>query len=127
MKILITGDRRWDDVLKMMEALTPFPPGTIIIHGACRGADVMAHALGEELGCVIRQYPANWLGLGRAAGPIRNQDMLDKEHTEDEKFDLCLAFHNKIKSSKGTKDMMSRCEALGIETRLITSDPKKKK
>lgn len=127
MKILITGDREWSDVLKMMEVLTQFPAGTIIIHGACRGADNMAHALGEELGFVIRSYPASWHEFGKRAGVLRNQAMLDQEHLETEPFDLCLAFHNEISRSRGTRDMMSRCKKANIETRLIQSDATKTK
>jgi hypothetical protein len=127
MKILITGDREWSDVLKMMEILTQFPAGTIIIHGACRGADNMAHALGEELEFVIRSYPASWHEFGKRAGALRNQSMLDQEHLEHEPFDLCLAFHNEISRSRGTRDMMSRCKKANIETRLIQSDAIKTK
>lgn len=127
MKILITGDREWSDTLKMIEVLSQFPAGTIIIHGACRGADNMAHAIGEELGFVIRNYPASWHEFGKRAGVLRNQAMLDLEHLEHEPFDLCLAFHNNIRSSKGTRDMMSRANAAGIETRLIQSDEVKSK
>lgn len=123
MKVLVTGDREWDDVTTVVNTLEQLPPDTIIVHGACRGADNTCAAVAEALGFQVRPYPADWTRYSHAAGPIRNQLMLDEEHKEDEPIDLCLAFHNNIATSKGTKDMMTRAQKAGIVTRLITSIP----
>lgn len=50
-----------------------------------------------------------------AAGPRRNQQMLDEG-----KPLLVLAFHDDIKSSRGTKDMVSRAKRAGIRTYVIS-------
>ena len=65
MKVLITGSRDWTDVETIVEELSKFPPGTIVVHGACRGADNVADAIAEALGLDVRKYPAAWNGLGR--------------------------------------------------------------
>lgn len=121
MKVLVTGDREWDDYETIMAALSRYPTGTILINGACRGADVICGATGEALGFVVRYYPADWDRFLKAAGPIRNSLMLTLEHLPEEPFDVCLAFHNNIGSSRGTKDMKEKAEKAGIPTELITS------
>lgn len=121
MKVLITGDREWDDIKTALDTLEQLPPGTIIVHGACRGADVTCAAVAEALGFTVRAYPADWDRFRKGAGPIRNQQMLDCEHRPDEPIDLCLAFHNNFVQSRGTKDMVSRVEKAKIPWRLVSS------
>ena len=115
MKILITGDRNWDDVETVVSALSTFPSGTILVHGACRGADVTGAAVGEQLGFELRAYPADWDRYGKGAGPVRNQQMIDTEHKPYEPILTCFAFHKDIKNSKGTADMVSRAKKAGIK------------
>jgi hypothetical protein len=92
--------------------LERFPPGTIIVHGACRGADNIAGYVAECLGFEVRRYPADWGKFGKGAGPIRNQHMLDKEHPDPKGFyiDEVLAFHEDPSLGTGTKDMIKRAE-----------------
>jgi hypothetical protein len=121
MKVLVTGDRRWVDVERVVEELQKLPSGTIVVHGACRGADVTCAAVAEALGFEVRPYPADWVRYPRAAGPIRNQQMLDAENKPGEPIDLCLAFHNDIENSSGTSDMVRRVKKADIVWLLITS------
>ena len=120
MKILVTGDREWTSLEKIAsvleDALTEFhiqPQDVILIHGAARGADSIAGLIGEELGMDVRSYPAKWDKYGRAAGPIRNKEMLD----DNPDIDLALAFHPDLSKSKGTRDMIGRLIKAGIEHR----------
>lgn len=39
MKVLVTGGRAWVDLAPVQRELEALPKGTILIHGACRGAD----------------------------------------------------------------------------------------
>lgn len=71
----------------------------------------------RQLGLNTRRYPANWQRYGRAAGPVRNQQMLDEG-----KPDLILAFHQDIVNSKGTADMIRRANRAGVPTRILTGD-----
>lgn len=121
MKVLITGDRNWDDVEIVVRVLETLPSGTILINGACRGADTIARAVGDALGFTVRSYPADWNTHKRAAGPIRNRQMLSSEHTLDEPFDMCIAFHGDITKSSGTIDMMRLTSNAGIFTTLVSS------
>jgi YspA, cpYpsA-related SLOG family len=120
-KILVTGDREWSDIPRVVEELRGFRPGTILVHGACRGADVICAAVAEALRFDVRPYPADWVKHKRAAGPIRNQQMLDVENKPEEPIDLCLAFHNNIIDSRGTADMLDRVIKAGVPWKLCTS------
>lgn len=112
-KILVCGSRNW---LKkgiihrvMCQVLEG---GDIVIHGACRGADEIAGSVAKSYGHEVREYPADWKKHGKAAGPIRNQGMLDLE-----KPDLVLAFM--LPDSRGTADMVRRAKAAGIKTIVV--------
>lgn len=84
--------------------------GTVLIHGAANGADKAAAALAIGRGMDVWPYPANWKVDGKAAGPIRNQRMIDVG-----KPDLVIAFPG----GRGTEDMVRRAKAAGIEVREI--------
>jgi len=109
MRVLISGDREWTDYEIIHSILKKFGEGTVVIHGAARGADTLAGRAGEALGYEVLKFPAQWDKYGRAAGPIRNQQMIDEG-----KPDRIIAFHDDIKSSKGTKDMLRRAKKANI-------------
>ena len=98
--------------------LRKLPPGTILVHGACRGADNIAGYVGQHiLDFDVRPYPVGhheWKMQGPRAGILRNQRMLDCEHTEAEPIDKVLAFHEDPDLGKGTRDMVARAEKAGI-------------
>ena len=120
MLILICGDRNWTDraaivreIQKVVVQQSPDAPCPTIMHGAARGADTLAGQVAKSLGLLIRVYPADWNLYGRAAGPIRNQQMLDQNP------DIVLAFHPDINKSKGTADMVRRARKKGIPVQVF--------
>src|SRR5690554_883278 len=46
-----------------------------IVSGGCRGVDACGEALAIDRGWRLTVMPADWDGLGRSAGPIRNRAM----------------------------------------------------
>lgn len=115
-RVLVTGDRHWEDYQFIWEVLSDVATATglsghdiTIIHGAAPGADTLADLAAYELGYAREPYPANWDGYHKAAGPIRNQQMLDEGHP-----DVVIAFHENLAESKGTKDMVTRARKAGI-------------
>lgn len=100
MKILVCGDRDYTDQEKIFSILKEYPQDTEIIHGCAKGADSLAALSAQKLNFKIFPFPANWDLYGRAAGPIRNRQMLKF------KPDLVLAFHDDLAQSKGTKNMI---------------------
>lgn len=113
MRVLVCGDRNWSDKAKIKEVINSLPI-TLIIHGAARGADTLAGEIGQELNIPVLEYPANWSRYGRAAGMIRNKEMLD------DRPDLVLAFHSHIRLSKGTANTVTEARKRGIPTRITT-------
>ena len=116
MKILFCGSRNWTDretirhvLQKLAEDVGEGP--AIAVHGAARGADTIAGEFASELGFEVRACPANWEKHGKAAGPIRNTEMLEKE-----KPDRVIAFV--LPESKGTWDMIMKAVKVGIPTTL---------
>lgn len=77
-----------------------------LIHGGARGADEGAAEWGRSEGVNVICFPADWKKHGKAAGPIRNQRMIDEG-----KPDLVVAFPG----GRGTADMVSRARAAGIQ------------
>lgn len=116
MRLLICGDRNWTDkdlIKSVLQSLNV--KVDCIIEGEARGVDTLAREVAEELKIPVEGYPARWGECGRAAGPIRNQQMLDEG-----KSDAVLAFHDDIEKSKGTKDMINRARKAGVPVTLIS-------
>lgn len=116
-RILVTGSRAHDDRDLIWEALavSRWELGPlVVVHGSAPGADSLASRWVREhpgLDCTEERHPADWSGLGRTAGPIRNQQMVDAGAV------LCLAFP--LHNARGTKDAMRRAEAAGIPVRVF--------
>ena len=78
--------------------------GDIIVHGDAAGADRLCAHIAHTLGLATEAHPADWKRYGKAAGGIRNQEMLDSG------IDLALVFAG----GYGTRDMLGRLAAAGI-------------
>ena len=125
--VLVTGDRNWqiDDpkylgvIAEELRSLISYTTdGEVhIIHGDARGVDAIAASVAREYGYDVTPYPAEWDKYHKAAGPKRNQQMLD-EGTPN----LVLAFHDDIKTSKGTKDMVKRALKAGVQVLHVQSN-----
>lgn len=114
MRLLVCGDRNWWDKSLIEQYIILYMPN-VIIEGDARGADKMAGEIAKELGLSLEVYPADWNTFKKAAGPIRNNQML-----KEGKPDTVLAFHDDIRNSKGTKHMVSIATKAGIPTAIVS-------
>lgn len=108
MKVLVCGGRDYTDsryLFGYLDALHAVTPITDVIHGAARGADMLAHEWAYQRQVRMWPCPADWKALGKAAGPIRNKAMLD-EH----KPDLVVAFPG----GRGTQNMVELAGRAGV-------------
>lgn len=112
MKVLVCGGRNYDDWRTVHETLDALKP-SMIVHGNAPGADTLADRWALDRKVATAKYPADWATHGRAAGPIRNQTMLDRE-----KPDLVLAFPD----GRGTDDMVRRATAAGVRVLALVAD-----
>lgn len=125
MRILVTGSRDWDsvaDVFRLIETQVqignPDNQEVTIVHGDCpTGADNMAKQWVKivssfaQYPVVEEAHPASWKEFGRAAGPIRNKEMVDLG------ADVCLAFIRN--NSKGASMTANLAEKAGIKLILV--------
>lgn len=106
MKALICGGRDYNDRSFLFDFMNSFhakEPITEVIHGAARGADTLGGAWAESKNIPVTKFPANW-NLGKAAGFIRNQQMLDQNP------DIVIAFPG----GNGTKHTVETAKKMGI-------------
>ena len=104
-RIAVTGGRDFADVELVRRTLSAirFSKDDVLVHEACRGADSLAAKVAS---CVGRTeaHPADWRRHGRAAGPIRNREMLSSG------IDMLIAFPG----GAGTRDCVRAAVELGI-------------
>ena len=120
MKILVCGSRHFDDWMLLDKTLYIHAPWYVdeenytltIIEGGAIGADFLSRAWGKKNGALIEEYPADWNKHGKAAGPIRNKQMLDEG-----KPDLVIAFL--AKDSRGTANMIKQAKDANIPVEII--------
>jgi hypothetical protein len=117
MRLLICGDRNWKNkelILNVIRAIRPKPK--VVICGGASGADTLAKEVALELGIPVKEFMANWAQFGKAAGPMRNKQML-----QEGKPTYVIAFHDDIKNSKGTAHMLYISKYYKIRTTLYTT------
>jgi len=114
MKILICGDRNWGQPDKIKKHLLKYNNNCdTIITGGANGADWYANLFAKELGLQTVVVEARWKEFGKAAGPMRNTQMLDLGP------DKVVAFHSNIQNSKGTLNCIYQAKERGIPVEII--------
>lgn len=110
MRILVCGGRDYNDWKVIETALEHFKP-TELVHGGCRGVDTIAGNWAKRKGIPVQEFKADWDKFGRAAGPIRNQQMLDEAKPE-----LLLMFPGGV----GTRGMANLAREAGVKVTEIS-------
>lgn len=106
-RALVCGGRDYTDRAFLWNVLDGYGPPEIgeIVSGMAPGADILAAEWALRFGFPLHRFPADWRLHGRAAGPIRNQRMLDEGRP-----DVVIAFPG----GRGTADMVRRAKNAGI-------------
>lgn len=117
MRVLVCGGRDYNDYDYVRHVLYDFcdthgladneykmPNGITIIHGGAKGADHLADQWAVVNWVPIEEYKADWDKHGKAAGPIRNQQMLDTG------VDYVIAFPG----GRGTEHMKKIARKAGV-------------
>lgn len=106
--VLVCGGRDYLDtnhVEAVLNGIHLYRPITKIVQGGAMGADTLARWWARKNGVYCVTVEADWLTHGKAAGPIRNQRMLDEQ-----KPDYVVAFPG----GRGTADMVRRAHAAKV-------------
>ena len=108
MKVLVCGGRDYNNKEHVFNVLDRFHEGTKIttlVHGLAVGVDVLAGQWAEMHDIPVQEFPADWDKYGKAAGFIRNQQMLDESCPE-----YVIAFPGGV----GTKNMVDLALRAGV-------------
>ena len=112
-ELIVAGTRTFDDyelLAAWLNTLREFYGDIVIISGTAPGADRLAESYAERNKIQVKRFPADWDKHGKAAGPIRNQQMC-------EVGDALLAFWNG--QSRGTASMIKLAQEKGIPVHLV--------
>jgi len=118
--VCITGGRdfkEYDRVKEVIRILAAFYGDKLrFMHGDAKGADRLGRDAAIEFGVPIKKFPADWDTHGKAAGPIRNQEMIDY-------LKMCRRKGHSVQviafpGGDGTADMVKRAETALIDVDL---------
>ena len=113
MKLIIAGSRTFNDYQLMcdkLDWLLQNQDNVSVVYGEAKGADALGRKYGEERGCEILSYPADWDKYGKQAGYIRNEQMATAA-------DACVVFWDG--KSKGSKHMIDTMRKLNKPVKVI--------
>lgn len=80
-KLIVAGSRGFSNYALLSRVLFAMADNEFadyslsIVSGMARGADALGHRFAKEHGVQVYKFPANWSGLGKRAGFIRNTQM----------------------------------------------------
>jgi len=104
---MVTGGRHYADeeqLYAVLDEIHSKTPIDLLIHGNAGGADTLAKRWCRERKVDHKPFPADWGKFGRAAGPMRNQFMVDDQP------DVVVAFPG----GRGTSDAVKRARKKNI-------------
>lgn len=111
-RVLVCGGREYNDATAVYSVLDTLSPQIeTIVCGGAAGADTLALQWVEQREMRCEVYLADWRKYGKAAGAIRNKQML-----EQGKPDLVIAFPG----GKGTANMIRQAKKAGVRVQEIT-------
>ena len=84
----------------------------IVVSGCAQGADALGERYAWRHHLKVERYPADWENLGKAAGPIRNEEMAKNA-------DALIAFPLYGVPNRGTYDMIQRARQHHLLVRVI--------
>jgi len=110
MKLIIAGGRDFDCKDPVCKEVGKSGGITEIVSGTARGEDRLGEEYAKEKGIKVRRFPADWNKHGKAAGPIRNEEMAQYA-------DSLIAFWDG--ASRGTGGMIELARKYGLEVTVV--------
>ena len=115
-RVIIAGGREFQDYALVKQKCDYYLQNklqtdtVIIVSGHATGADSLGERYASEKGLSVELHPADWAKHGRAAGPIRNEEMASVA-------DALIAFWDG--QSRGTKNMIDTANAKGLKVAIV--------
>ncbi len=121
-RIIIAGSRKFNDYPRMVKELDNLGIHLInsinpieIVSGHAPGADTLGEKFAKAYDYPLKIFPAEWDKYGKAAGPIRNEQMA--KYAAEADMGILIAFP--IGESKGTRNMIKLAQQYGLEICVI--------
>ena len=119
-RVIIAGSRYYCNYKKMVvkcdiilaNKLNDPDCEVVIVSGCAQGADALGERYAWRHRLKVERYPADWDNLGKAAGPIRNEEMARNA-------DALIAFPLYGVPNRGTLDMIQRARQHNLLVRVI--------
>jgi hypothetical protein len=109
MKIAVIGSRSFKDYELVKKTLSPLEI-TLLVSGGAKGADSLGERYAKENNIETLIFKPDWEKHGKAAGMIRNTDIINNSET-------IIAFWDG--ESRGTKDSITKAEKKGKKVVII--------
>lgn len=106
-KVIVCGGRDYSNrgrVWQILDAAIERLGLDAVVQGGARGADALAKEWAHERELQCETFYADWDGLGKRAGHVRNSKMLTVG------AEICIAF----KGGAGTADMIRQAKSAGL-------------
>lgn len=103
--IAIVGSRSYSRPDLVQACVASLPGGSVVVSGGARGVDSVAEAAAKAAGLETVVFHADWESLGRRAGPIRNEQIIQRA-------DRVMAFWDG--RSRGTLNALVLAERAGL-------------
>ena len=119
-RVIIAGSRYYCNYRKMVakcdailaNKLSDPDCRVVIVSGCAQGADALGERYAWRHRLKVERYPADWEGLGKFAGPVRNELMAQNA-------DALIAFPLYGVANRGTLDMIRRAREHNLLVRVI--------
>ena len=111
-RIIVAGSRTFSDYAFLkakLDRLTCNLQDFVIVSGAAKGADRLGERYADENGKTVIRFHADWDGLGKKAGILRNEEMVSMSGAK-----ALVAFRCEGKST-GTDDVIARARKAGLK------------
>ena len=109
-RIAIVGSRNWRDIPSIDKFVEGLPKGTVVVSGGARGVDRIAEIAASRHGLETSIHLPDWDLHGKAAGFIRNRQIVDDA-------DEVVAFWDG--GSRGTKSTIDLAKKQGKPVRVF--------
>lgn len=114
-RVIIAGGRNFSNVMlfrnTIRKYLSDIEDEIEIVSGGCSGADTMGEWFAEDNDLKLTVFEADWDKYGKAAGPIRNEQMA--KYAAESDRGILIAFP--IGKSPGTRNMIKLANQYGLE------------
>lgn len=121
-RVIICGGRHFKDyeclesvMSEVMSKIAPWRDVIEIVSGHCEGADQLGELYAKKHGLPCKVFPAQWKKHGRAAGPIRNSEMV--KYASEAEMSVVIAFRSP--RTKGTNDTVKKATKQGFKVFVI--------